>query len=74
MAEEMSFEEEILKLVGGSSKIVYKPLPQDDPRVRKPDISRARKLLGWEPRVDRHEGLARTLAYFRAKVAQAAGS
>jgi dTDP-glucose 4,6-dehydratase len=68
----LQFAEEILKLVGGASKIVYKPLPQDDPRVRKPDISRARKLLGWEPRVDRHEGLARTLAYFRAKVAQAA--
>jgi dTDP-glucose 4,6-dehydratase len=68
----LQFAEEILKLVGGASKIVYKPLPQDDPRVRKPDISRARKLLGWEPRVDRHEGLARTLAYFRAKVAQSA--
>ena len=49
-----------------------KPLPQDDPRVRQPDISRARQLLGWEPRVGRHEGLQRTLAYFQAKVAAAA--
>ena len=56
---------EILELTGAASKIVLKPLPQDDPRQRRPDISRARSLLGWEPRVRRREGLARTLEYFR---------
>ena len=63
------FAEEILALCGGPSRIVNKPLPQDDPKVRKPDISRARSLLGWEPRVDRHDGLRRTLAYFRRQLA-----
>jgi dTDP-glucose 4,6-dehydratase len=64
----LEFAKEILELSGSKSKIVYKPLPQDDPRVRKPDISRARKLLNWEPKVDRRDGLRRTLEYFRQKV------
>jgi dTDP-glucose 4,6-dehydratase len=67
----LQFAEEILALVGGNSKIEYRPLPQDDPRVRQPDISRARSLLGWQPRIDRHEGLKRTLSYFQSRVAQA---
>jgi dTDP-glucose 4,6-dehydratase len=62
------FAREILALSGSSSPTAYKPLPQDDPKVRRPDISRARQLLGWEPRVGRREGLERTLAYFRGKV------
>ncbi len=66
------FAEEILKLVGGKSVIEYRPLPQDDPKVRQPDISRARSLLGWQPRIDRHEGLKRTLGYFQSRVRQAA--
>jgi dTDP-glucose 4,6-dehydratase len=66
----LDFAKEILALTGGTSSIEYRPLPQDDPKVRKPDISRARKLLGWEPRIDRHEGLKRTLAYFQAQVAR----
>jgi dTDP-glucose 4,6-dehydratase len=45
---------------------VYKPLPVDDPKQRKPDITKARELLGWEPKVDRADGLARTYAYFKA--------
>jgi dTDP-glucose 4,6-dehydratase len=65
----LDFAKEILALSGSSSAIVYKPLPQDDPRVRQPDITRARRLLGWEPRVNRHDGLRRTLAYFQARVA-----
>jgi dTDP-glucose 4,6-dehydratase len=65
----LDFAREILALTGSSSPLVFKPLPQDDPRVRRPDISRARKLLGWEPSVDRQEGLGRTLRYFRQKVA-----
>ncbi len=64
----LEFAEEILKLVGGKSQIVFKPLPQDDPKVRRPDITRARTLLGWEPKIDRHEGLKRTLAYFQARI------
>jgi dTDP-glucose 4,6-dehydratase len=70
----LEFAKEILALSGSKSQIVYKPLPEDDPKVRKPDIGRARKLLGWEPRVGRHEGLARTLAYFQKKVAQQPGA
>lgn len=64
----MQFAEEILKLTGSQSQIVYKPLPPDDPKQRKPDISLARKLLGWEPKVGREEGLRRTVDYFRKKV------
>jgi dTDP-glucose 4,6-dehydratase len=64
----LQFAHEILKLSGSKSKITFKPLPQDDPRVRKPDITRARQLLGWEPRVPRQEGLRRTLDYFQKKV------
>jgi dTDP-glucose 4,6-dehydratase len=64
----LQFAEEILALSGSKSQIAYKALPQDDPKVRKPDITRARQLLGWEPRVARQDGLRRTLAYFQAKV------
>jgi dTDP-glucose 4,6-dehydratase len=64
----VEFAREILALSGSSSQIVYKPLPQDDPKVRRPDISRARRLLNWEPHIARHEGLQRTLGYFRGKV------
>jgi dTDP-glucose 4,6-dehydratase len=70
----LQFAEEILALVGGKSKIEYRPLPQDDPKVRQPDISRARALLGWQPRIDRHDGLKRTLAYFQSRVAQSSPS
>jgi dTDP-glucose 4,6-dehydratase len=64
----LQFAKEILTLSGSKSEIQYKPLPQDDPRVRKPDISRARQLLGWEPRVARQDGLRRTLEYFKSRV------
>jgi len=66
----LEFAQEILALVGGKSAIEYRPLPEDDPKVRQPDISRARKLLGWEPKIDRHEGLKRTLAYFQRRIQQ----
>jgi len=55
----------IIQLTGSKSKIVNKPLPEDDPKVRQPDITRAKKILGWEPRVDIREGLRRTIDYFR---------
>jgi dTDP-glucose 4,6-dehydratase len=64
----LEFAKEILALTGSKSELAFKPLPQDDPKVRRPDISRARRLLGWEPRVDRHEGMRRTLAYFQSRV------
>ena len=60
------FAEEIIKLTGTTQKIVYKPLPMDDPKQRKPDITRAKKLLDWEPKVNRREGLARTYEYFKS--------
>jgi len=60
--------EKIIVLAGSRSRIVHRPLPVDDPRVRQPDITRARTLLGWEPRVPLDEGLAKTLAYFRKKL------
>jgi dTDP-glucose 4,6-dehydratase len=59
---------EILRLTGSSSRLVYKPLPEDDPKVRQPDITRARTVLGWEPKVGLEEGLTRTLEYFRTKI------
>ncbi|MCX6312654.1 MAG: SDR family oxidoreductase [Bacteroidetes bacterium] len=60
------FAEEIIKLTGTSQKVVYRDLPQDDPKQRQPDITIARKILGWEPKVDRAEGLKRTYAYFKS--------
>ena len=60
----------IVKLIGSRSKIVYRPLPVDDPKQRQPDITRARTLLGWEPRVGLEEGLAKAIEYFKAKTAQ----
>ena len=71
---EMTIEEiakEIIRISGSSSRIVYRPLPVDDPKVRKPDITRARTLLGWEPKVPLAEGLQKTLEYFRSKVSPA---
>lgn len=62
----LKFAERIRALTGSRSEIVFKPLPVDDPKVRQPDITRAREKLGWSPRVDLEEGLRRTIDYFRA--------
>jgi dTDP-glucose 4,6-dehydratase len=62
----------IIRLADSRSEIVFQPLPEDDPKVRQPDITRARTLLGWEPRVDIDEGLALTLEWFRGKLGAAA--
>lgn len=59
------FAEEIIKLTGTDQKVTYKPLPKDDPKQRKPDITKAKEILGWEPKVDRAEGLKITLKYFQ---------
>jgi dTDP-glucose 4,6-dehydratase len=60
--------EKVIALTGSRSRVVTRPLPVDDPKVRQPDITRARKLLGWEPRVTLDEGLPRTLEYFKKKL------
>ena len=60
------FGEEIIKLTGTSQKLISKPLPQDDPKQRKPDITKARAILGWEPKVSREEGLKITYNYFKS--------
>ncbi|MBM3917639.1 MAG: SDR family oxidoreductase [Sphingomonadales bacterium] len=60
------FAEEIIALTGTNQKVIYKDLPIDDPKQRQPDITKARTLLGWEPKIDRKEGLQRTYAYFRS--------
>ena len=62
----MDFAQEIIKLTGTNQKIISKPLPQDDPKQRQPDITRARAILGWEPKVQRAEGLRITYEYFKS--------
>jgi dTDP-glucose 4,6-dehydratase len=69
--QELTIEQiarKIIEMTGSTSRIVYRPLPEDDPKVREPDITRARTLLGWEPRVSLEEGLSKTIDYFRMKV------
>jgi dTDP-glucose 4,6-dehydratase len=60
------FAEEILKLTGANQKIIFEPLPQDDPKQRRPDITKAKEILGWEPKVSRAEGLKITFEYFKS--------
>jgi len=69
---EMSIEEMarlIIRMTGATSRVVFRPLPTDDPQVRQPDITRARTLLGWEPKVPLEQGLTSTIDYFKAKMA-----
>ncbi len=65
----LDFAKEILALSGSKSKLEFRPLPEDDPKLRRPDSTRAKELLGWEAKVERREGLARTLAYFQKRIA-----
>jgi dTDP-glucose 4,6-dehydratase len=62
------FGREIIRITGTKSEMEHKPLPVDDPKVRQPDITRAREVLGWEPRVDFEEGITKTIDYFRGKL------
>jgi dTDP-glucose 4,6-dehydratase len=62
------FADEIIRITGAKSAIEYKPLPEDDPKVRQPDITRAKKILGWEPKVDFDEGIKKTIEYFRERL------
>jgi dTDP-glucose 4,6-dehydratase len=64
----LDFAKEIVKLTGSKSRISYSPLPQNDPKVRQPDITKARTILAWEPKVTRQEGLKKTLKYFEKKL------
>ncbi len=63
-----AFAEQVMQATGHQAKIVEEPLPVDDPKQRQPDITRARELLGWEPKIELAEGLTRTIEYFRDKV------
>jgi len=60
--------ETILKVTGSKSKLIYKPLPIDDPKVRQPNITRARTLLGWEPKIDLEQGLKKTIEWFKTQL------
>lgn len=64
----LELAKEIVQITGSRSKIVFKELPQDDPKVRQPDITKAQYILGWEPKVNRREGLEKTLVYFKKKL------
>ncbi len=64
----LELAEKVITKVGGSSRIVYKPLPEDDPKQRKPDISKAKQLLNWEPKVNLDDGLTETINFFRKKL------
>ena len=64
----LEFAEKVIGITGARSQITFEDLPQDDPQVRQPDITKARELLGWEPAVDLDEGLRRTLDYFRQRI------
>ena len=61
----LDFAEEIIKLTGTQQKIMFKPLPKDDPMQRQPNISKAKEILNWEPKVNREEGLKKTFEYFK---------
>jgi dTDP-glucose 4,6-dehydratase len=67
----LEFAERITNLMGLNAKIVFQPLPSDDPRQRRPDISKAKRVLGWEPRVELEEGLRKTVEYFKARLVSA---
>ncbi|WP_445475525.1 UDP-glucuronic acid decarboxylase family protein [Methanococcoides methylutens] len=62
----LEFAETVINVTGSNSNIIYCDLPQDDPKVRRPDITKAKKILGWEPKVDLQDGLEKTVEYFRA--------
>jgi len=66
----LEFAKKIIELTASKSEIVYKPLPEDDPQVRQPDITKARQILGWEPKVKLEDGLMRTIEYFRTKLTE----
>ena len=70
MWQPSQWAEKVLQQVGGTSKLVFMPLPSDDPKQRQPDISLAKSALGWEPKVALDDGLRETIAYFRNTLGQ----
>ena len=68
------FADEIIRITGARSAIEYKPLPEDDPKVRQPDITRAKKVLGWEPKVQFDEGIRKTIGYFKGRLERSGGA
>ena len=68
------FADEIIRIIGTKSKIEHKPLPVDDPKVRQPDISRAKKILGWEPKIEFDEGIRKTIEYFQERLKRGGGT
>jgi dTDP-glucose 4,6-dehydratase len=64
----LDLAKEIIDITQSQSEIVFKPLPQDDPKIRQPDITRAKRILGWQPHVQRREGLLKTMEYFREAI------
>jgi dTDP-glucose 4,6-dehydratase len=66
----LEFAKKIIEITGSKSTIIYKPLPEDDPQVRQPDISKAKEILGWEPKVTLETGLIKTIEYFRSRLTE----
>ena len=64
----LDLAKKVIKLTASKSEIAFKPLPDDDPRQRKPDISKAQKYMGWKPRISLEDGLKKTIAYFSALI------
>ena len=64
----LELAEKVIKLTNAKSKIIYKPLPSDDPMQRRPDISKAKEHLGWEPKIQLEEGLLKTIEYFKTQI------
>lgn len=64
----MDFAKEIIEITGSKSEIAFKELPEDDPQIRRPDVSKAKRVLNWEPKVSRREGLLKTMEYFKDQV------
>lgn len=64
----LQLAKEIVQLTHSSRTIIFKELPQDDPKIRQPDISKAKSVLGWEPQISRKEGLLRTIEYFKKRL------
>jgi UDP-glucuronate decarboxylase len=64
----LELAEKVLQITGSKSKIIFESMPEDDPKQRKPDITQAKSILGWEPKIQLEEGLKNTIAYFKEQI------